>query len=263
MVTHSDRPGGHDTSAIPSAGRSGRVTGARSPRPKPRTRARAPCSKQARHPEQRNSACPPGAHPRAAHLDPGQPARTTRPAGAIRGDRHREHPRRGGRARGARGRRHSPRSQQTMQVHACYRGHRFGGILPRMVHCGRLPVMDARIGLIGALAGASIARAAQYVTRRPEVRERQDALLLRQCASSPPCPRITATASGRSGTRLPRGAGAARDLGAYRLAQARPRILRARRTSSRRLKRSARRAPALAGHGGSHRRMPTASRLPG
>ena len=39
--------------------------------------------------------------------------------------------------------------------------------------------MDA---LIGALAGASVAWAAQYVTRRSEVRERQGNLLLEQCA---------------------------------------------------------------------------------
>ncbi len=73
---------------------------------------------------------------------------------------------------------------------------------------------------------ASIAWAAQYVTRRSEVRERQDALLLEQCALIAALSEDYRNRVWEERNKVAAGVVAAWDLGAYRLAQARLRILR-------------------------------------
>lgn len=85
--------------------------------------------------------------------------------------------------------------------------------------------MQAWIGLVGVIAGAVIALSGQYLTRRSEVRERQQTLLLEQCAL------VTALAEDfrnrvwEERNQVAEGVVARWDLGAYRLAQARLRIL--------------------------------------
>jgi hypothetical protein len=85
--------------------------------------------------------------------------------------------------------------------------------------------MDAWIGLVGVIAGAVVALGGQYVTRRSEARERQEALLLEQCA-------LLVALSGdylnrvwEERNQLATDVVASWDLGAYRIAQARLRIL--------------------------------------
>jgi hypothetical protein len=85
--------------------------------------------------------------------------------------------------------------------------------------------MDAWIGLVGALAGATIAWAAQYVTRRSEIRERQDTLLLEQCAIVVALSEDYRNRVWEERSKVAAGVVAAWDIGAYRLAQARLRIL--------------------------------------
>jgi hypothetical protein len=86
-------------------------------------------------------------------------------------------------------------------------------------------LMDAWIGLVGVIAGAVVTLGGQYVTRRSEALERQQALLLEQCA-------LLVALSGdylnrvwEERNQLATGVVASWDLGAYRIAQARLRIL--------------------------------------
>src|ERR1700722_3404739 len=85
--------------------------------------------------------------------------------------------------------------------------------------------MDAWIGLIGALAGAAIAWSGQYLTRRSEARERQDALLLEQCALIVALEEDLRNRIWEERHKIATGVVTAWDLGAQRLAQARLRIL--------------------------------------
>lgn len=85
--------------------------------------------------------------------------------------------------------------------------------------------MDAWIGLIGALAGAAIAWAAQYVTRRSEIRERQASLLLEQCAIVVALSEDFRNRVWEERNQVAAGVVAAWDIGAFRLAEARLRIL--------------------------------------
>src|SRR3984957_1229582 len=86
--------------------------------------------------------------------------------------------------------------------------------------------MDAWIGLIGALAGAAIAWSGQYLTRRSEARERQDALLLEQCALIVALEEDLRNRIWEERHKIATGVVTAWDLGAQRLAQARLRIIR-------------------------------------
>lgn len=85
--------------------------------------------------------------------------------------------------------------------------------------------MQAWIGLVGVLAGAAIALGGQYVTRRSEVRERQESLLLEQCALVVALSEDFRNRVWEERHKVADGVVAHWDLGAYRLAQARLRIM--------------------------------------
>ena len=85
--------------------------------------------------------------------------------------------------------------------------------------------MGAWIGLVGVVAGALIALVSQYLIRNSEARERRDALLLEQLA-------IIIALSGdyrdrvwQERKKVATGVVAAWDIGSYRLAEAKLRIL--------------------------------------
>jgi hypothetical protein len=85
--------------------------------------------------------------------------------------------------------------------------------------------MQAWIGLVGVIAGAVIVLSGQYVTRRSEVRERQQTLLLEQCAQVAALSEDFRNRVWEERHQVAEGVVARWDLGAYRLAQARLRIL--------------------------------------
>jgi hypothetical protein len=85
--------------------------------------------------------------------------------------------------------------------------------------------MYAWVGLAGVIAGAIITLGGQYVTRRSELRERQKSLLLEQCALLVALSEDYRNRVWEERNAVAAGVVAAWDLGAYRLAQARLRIL--------------------------------------
>lgn len=90
---------------------------------------------------------------------------------------------------------------------------------------GRLVIMQVWIGLVGVIAGAVIALGGQYVTRRSEVRERQETLLLEQCALVVALSEDFRNRVWEERHNVAEGVVARWDLGAYRMAQARLRIM--------------------------------------
>ena len=85
--------------------------------------------------------------------------------------------------------------------------------------------MEAWVALIGAVAGATIAIAGQYVVRRSEARERASTLLLEQCAQLVALSEDYRNRVWEERHNLSNEAVAAWDLSAYRLAEARLRLL--------------------------------------
>lgn len=85
--------------------------------------------------------------------------------------------------------------------------------------------MDAWIGLAGVVAGAFIAFVGQYMMRRSEMRERSEALLLEQAAVIAALSEDYRNRVWEERSKLAGDVVAAWDMGAYRLAEARLRIL--------------------------------------
>jgi len=91
--------------------------------------------------------------------------------------------------------------------------------------CGRLWYMEAWIGLAGVIAGAAIALGGQYLTRRSEQRERLTTVLLEQCATVVALSEDFRNRVWEERNQLAENVVAKWDLAAYRLAEARLRIL--------------------------------------
>jgi hypothetical protein len=85
--------------------------------------------------------------------------------------------------------------------------------------------MEAWIGLAGVIAGAAIALGGQYLTRRSEQRERLTTVLLEQCATVVALSEDFRNRVWEERNQLAENVVAMWDLAAYRLAEARLRIL--------------------------------------
>jgi hypothetical protein len=85
--------------------------------------------------------------------------------------------------------------------------------------------VDAWVGLIGAIAGATIAIIGQHVAGRSEARERASTLLLEQCAQLVALAEDYRNRVWEERHKLSNEAVAAWDISAYSLAEARLRIL--------------------------------------
>jgi hypothetical protein len=85
--------------------------------------------------------------------------------------------------------------------------------------------MGAWIGLVGVVAGALVALVSQYLVRNSEARERKDMLLLEQLAVLVALSEDYRNRVWEERTKVATGVVATWDLGAYRLAEARLRIL--------------------------------------
>src|SRR5450631_2550418 len=85
--------------------------------------------------------------------------------------------------------------------------------------------MSAWIGLVGVVAGAFVALISQYLVRNSEARERKDALLLEQLAVLVALSEDYRNRVWEERAKVATGVVAAWDLGTYRLAEARLRIL--------------------------------------
>ena len=85
--------------------------------------------------------------------------------------------------------------------------------------------MGAWIGLVGVVAGALVALVSQYIIRNSEARERRDALLLKQLAMVIALSEDYRDRIWRERNMIATGVVASWDIGSYRLAEAKLKIL--------------------------------------